>query len=149
MRSRFLLTSVAVLGSAAVIACSGPGSITSPSVATPSILGASVQALVVGLGNAGPSSPGISVSVSAAGPVTASAKLEMSFDDGSSALEIPFEPQSISIGANRRGMLSTSVPAASDPRLAGRKPASYRAVITLRDEFGAERTVVVPFSIPG
>jgi hypothetical protein len=148
MRNRLLSTSVAVLGLAALIACSGPASITSPSAAASSRLATSVEAVVVGHGTGSISSPGISMSVWAGEPVTASAKLEIGFDDGSPSLDVPFEPQSVRIERNARAMLTTSVPEASDPRLGGRKPSSYRAAITVRDDTGAERIVFVPFSIP-
>jgi hypothetical protein len=146
MRHRTLSVSLTALGSLAAMACGGPKSIASTNLAAPSAL--AVSALVVGVGNANSSSPGISISVWAGEPVTASAKLELGFDDGSPALEVPFEPESLRIGRNARGMLTTSVPDATDPRLGGRKPASYRAAITTRDDMGVEKTVFVPLSIP-
>jgi hypothetical protein len=147
MRKRILTVCVALLGSTAFTACSGPGSLTSPTPSAPNPLG--VQAIVAGVGTGGPSIPGITMSVWAGAPVTASAKLELGFGEDLPTLEIPFEPQSVRIGANQRVTLTTSVPEASDPRLGGRKPTSYRAVLTVRDETGVEKTVFVPMAIPG
>lgn len=139
-----LLVAVAVVASSA---CGGSTPLTSPTQETPRVLAASVQSLVLGSGTGTASGYGVSLSIWAGTRVTASAQLELSFSDGSAALYVPFDPSSVSIGPNARGLLSTSVPDASDPRLGGRTPSSFRAVITLRDDSGSEQTLFLALSV--
>lgn len=138
----------AVLALAVTMACGGSAPLlVSPSSAAPGPFAVSVQSVVLGSGVAGVYGEGITLSIWAGRAATVSARLEMGFADGSAVVEVPFNPGSVRVGPDARVMLSASIPDASDPRLAGRKPSSFRAGVTVRDDAGAEQTVFTTISV--
>ena len=137
------------IGLASVLtgACGRSSMMTTPST-TPASPGVSVQALVIGTGGATVYGEGLTLTVRVmSGATTVSARLEITFADGSASVEVPFNPGSVRVGPDARVMLSASIPDASDPRLAGRKPSSFRAGVTVRDDAGAEQTVFTTISV--
>lgn len=103
----------------------------------------SVSARVMGQGLAGPHGAGVALDVVSATAVSATARLEVGFSDGSTPLGISFEPEALSLRGVGRGTLTASVPDAADPRLQGRKVTTLKAAVTVREASGAERTALL------
>jgi hypothetical protein len=137
------------IGLASVLtgACGRSSMMTTPST-TPASPGVSVQALVIGTGGATVYGEGLTLTVRVmSGATTVSARLEITFADGSASVEVPFNPAGVRVTSTTPASLQASVPALSDPRMNGRIPGPVRAVVTLRDDTGREETFLLTLSV--